>query len=88
MNIDKVNLNNIQNVYKSKKVEPNPIKEKRADKVEISELGKYLNQINSDKNDIDTKKIEELKKKIENGTYQVNSRELAKKIIENIRGEK
>ncbi|MGL6104494.1 flagellar biosynthesis anti-sigma factor FlgM [Romboutsia sp.] len=88
MNIDKVNLSNIQNVYKSKKIEQNPIKEKRADSVEISDLGKHLNQINSDKENINMDKINELKQRIENGTYQVNSRELAKKIIENIRREK
>lgn len=88
MNIDKVKFNNIQNVYKSKKNEPieqSPIKEKRSDSIEISQMGKHLNQINSDKENIDMKRIDDLKQRIENGNYQVDSRELAKKIIENIK---
>lgn len=87
MNIDKVNFNNVTTLYKSNRVEVNPKIEKRTDTVEISDLGKYLNKVNTEKKEVDIDKVNELRKQIESGTYKVNSRDLAKKIIEHMKGD-
>lgn len=74
------------NIYKMDKVKNhNNYKNKNnADTLEISELGKYLSKVNSKEESIDMEKINRLKKQIESGTYKVNSRDLAKKIIEKL----
>lgn len=52
------------------------------DKIEISSLGKALNEYSINYNEVDReKKVAEIKEKIEIGTYKVNSRELTKKIL-------
>ncbi|MFR9070668.1 MAG: flagellar biosynthesis anti-sigma factor FlgM [Paraclostridium sp.] len=74
------------NIYKMNKIKNhNNYKNKNnADTLEISELGKYLSKVNSKEESIDMEKINRLKKQIESGTYKVNSRDLAKKIIEKL----
>lgn len=74
------------NIYKTDKIKNhNNYKNKNnADTLEISELGKYLSKVNSKEESIDMEKINRLKKQIESGTYKVNSRDLAKKIIEKL----
>ncbi|MBC6002504.1 MAG: flagellar biosynthesis anti-sigma factor FlgM [Paeniclostridium sordellii] len=74
------------NIYKMDKIKNhNNYKNKNnADTLEISELGKYLSKVNSKEESIDMEKINRLKKQIESGTYKVNSRDLAKKIIEKL----
>ncbi|SCI97687.1 flagellar biosynthesis anti-sigma factor FlgM [uncultured Clostridium sp.] len=74
------------NIYKMDKIKNhNNYKNKNnADTLEISELGKYLSKVNSKEESIDMEKISRLKKQIESGTYKVNSRDLAKKIIEKL----
>ncbi|MGV3024285.1 flagellar biosynthesis anti-sigma factor FlgM [Clostridium thermobutyricum] len=52
------------------------------DKIEISSLGKALNEYSINYNEVDReKKVAEIKEKIESGTYKVNSKELTKKIL-------
>ena len=47
----------------------------------------YLNKINSSEDKDRLDKINEIKRKIENNTYRIDSNELAKKIIERTKGE-
>ena len=88
MNVSTVNFRNIENIYKANKIEVKPTINKKTDVIEISELGKYLNKVNTNKEEINVDKVNELKQKIENGTYKVDSKDLAKKIIEHMRREK
>ncbi len=88
MNVSTVNFRNIENIYKANKIEVKPTINKKTDVIEISELGKYLNKVNTNKEEINMDKVNELKQKIENGTYKVDSKDLAKKIIEHMRREK
>jgi negative regulator of flagellin synthesis FlgM len=88
MNVRTVNFRSIENIYKSNKIESKPVINKKTDVIEISELGKYLNKVNTNKEEINVDKVNELKQKIENGTYKVDSKDLAKKIIEHMRREK
>ena len=88
MNVSTVNFRNIENIYKANKIQVKPVINKKTDVIEISELGKYLNKVNTNKEEINVDKVNELKQKIENGTYKVDSKDLAKKIIEHMRREK
>lgn len=88
MKIGSINPRNIENMYKSNKIEEKNIKNQRKDTIQISDLGKYLSEVNSNKKEeIDIEKVNELKKKIDNGTYKIDSKDIAKKILEHIRGE-
>lgn len=82
-NNTKITFNNI---YKIDKLKNQNYSDNRANKdsVEISELGKYLSKVNSNEESMDIEKVNRLKKQIESGTYKVDSRELAKKIIEKL----
>ena len=82
-NDSKVAFNNI---YKMEKVKDhNNYKSKNnADRLELSELGKYLSKVNSKEEVMDMEKVNKLKKQIESGTYKIDSRALAKKIIEKL----
>ena len=88
MNVSTVNFRNIENIYKANKIEVKPVINKKTDVIEISELGKYLNKVNTNKEEINMNKVNELKQKIENGTYKVDSKALAKKIIQGMRSGK
>lgn len=87
MNINSVKFRTIENVYKNNKVDTKPNQNKQTDTLQISDLGKYLNKINSKNEEINIDKVNEIKKRIENGTYNVDSKVLAKKIISNMKGE-
>lgn len=77
---------NVNSIYKTGKI--NSIngnkKQTKSDSVQISELGKYLSKVNSREENIDMDKVNKLKQKIESGTYKVDSRLLAKKIVEKL----
>ena len=89
MKINSIVANNMISVYsKQKQYLKSDITNKvMKDKVEISKDAKYLNNINNDNKDIDLDKINEIKKRIKNGTYKVDSRSIAKSILNNSRGE-
>lgn len=82
-NDSKVAFNNI---YKMEKIKNhNNYKNKNnSDRLELSELGKYLSKVNSKEEVMDMEKVNKLKKQIESGTYKIDSRALAKKIIEKL----
>ena len=89
MNIASVKFTGIEsNIYtRTKQQIQQTTKVSSKDTVEISDLGKYLNKINSSEDKDRLEKINEIKRKIENNTYKIDSNELAKKIIERTKGE-
>ena len=89
MKIDSIRTNNMINVYKQQKFyeKTSTTKNEIKDKVEISDTAKYLNKIVSDNEKIDIDKINEIRNRINQGTYSVDSKDLAKKMIEVIKGE-
>ena len=89
MNIASVKFKGIEsNIYtRTKQQIQQTTKVSSKDTVEISDLGKYLNKINSSEDKDRLEKINEIKRKIENKTYKIDSNELAKKIIERTKGE-
>lgn len=64
---------------------------KKCDAIEISkhgqEISKYVNMAKEISN-VRIQKVNDIKNKIQNGTYRVSSEELAAKIIESVEGEK
>lgn len=87
MNINSIKFGKIESIYTSNKQELwQNQKPKSQDILEISDLGKYLNKVNSGEEKMKLEKINDIKKRIENGTYRVNSNDLAKKIIESMKG--
>ena len=88
MNIASVKFKGIENIYtRSKQEIKQTLKVNNRDTIEISDLGMYLNKINSSEDKDRLEKINEIKSKIENNTYRIDSNELAKKIIERTKGE-
>ena len=87
MNINSIKFGKIESIYTNNKQELwQNQKPKNQDILEISDLGKYLNKVNSGEEKMNLEKINDIKKRIDNGTYRVNSNDLAKKIIENMKG--
>ena len=88
MNIASVKFKGIENIYtRSKQEIKQTLKVNNRDTIEISDLGMYLNKVNSSEDKDRLEKIAEIKSKIENNTYRIDSNELAKKIIERTKGE-
>ena len=89
MNIASVKFKGIEsNIYtRTKQQIQQTTKVSSKDTVEISDLGKYLNKINSSEDKDRLEKINEIKRKIQNNPYKIDSNELAKKIIERTKGE-
>ena len=87
MNINSIKFEKIESIYKNNKQELlQNQKPKNQDILEISDLGKYLNKVNSGEEKMNLEKINDIKKRIEKGTYRIDSNDLAKKIIENMKG--
>ncbi len=87
MNINSIKFGKIESIYTNNKQELwQNQKPKNQDILEISDLGKYLNKVNSGEEKMNLEKINDIKKRIENGIYIVNSNDLAKKIIESMKG--
>ncbi|EQK43641.1 flagellar biosynthesis anti-sigma factor FlgM [[Clostridium] bifermentans ATCC 638] len=73
-------------IYKMDKLKNNNESKNKnnTDSIQISDLGKYLSKVNSKEEPMDMEKINRLKNEIESGTYKVDSRILAKKIVEKL----
>lgn len=89
MKIDSVQRNTMINAYSKQR---QPLKQEQSnkqniDKVTISESAKYLSKINSSNESVNIDKVNEIKNRIKQGTYSVNSEAVAKKIIEATKGE-
>ncbi|EGT4012760.1 flagellar biosynthesis anti-sigma factor FlgM [Clostridioides difficile] len=59
----------------------------KTDKIELSKFAKEMASVSnmSDEN-IRNKKVDEIKNALENGTYKIKPKEIAKKMIEDMRG--
>ena len=88
MNINGINSNNVINFYSKKKNRVSQTKEVNnvSDRIEISKLGKSLTNYTLEGVNVDnSKKIEELKNQINNGTYNVDAKLTARSILDTIK---
>uniref|UniRef100_UPI001EEF13C9 flagellar biosynthesis anti-sigma factor FlgM n=1 Tax=Clostridioides difficile TaxID=1496 RepID=UPI001EEF13C9 len=74
------NTSGIKKVEEVKKIN-------KTDKIELSKFAKEMASVSnmSDEN-IRNKKVDEIKNALENGTYKIKPKEIAKKMIEDMRG--
>lgn len=89
MNIKGISYTNIINQYN--KVASNKVnkleKVEVSDRIELSREAKILSNYKLDENAYDnSKKVIEIKNKIQNGTYNVNSNLLSKELVNTMRG--
>jgi negative regulator of flagellin synthesis FlgM len=88
MKIEKIGMYNTLNVYSSpKKGLDENIKKKSSDTAVFSQEGKSMsaisNEVGFDNND---NKIESIKNNLDNGTYSVEARAVAKRFIDIMKG--
>ena len=89
MNIKGIGMQCIANLYNKNSVKKTNNVEKvtNKDTIEISSLGKSLS--NYDSMNVDNRqKVQELKEKISNGTYDVNAKLTAQSILNSIKEDK
>lgn len=86
MKINGVNPSKVVNLYaQNKKNVDKKEQVSKKDSIEISSLGKNLSTYSLDENFVNPKeKIEKLKNQVESGTYNIDSKSIAKKILENM----
>ncbi|MCC0654162.1 MULTISPECIES: flagellar biosynthesis anti-sigma factor FlgM [unclassified Clostridioides] len=78
--------NYLKNTSGVKKVEEVQ-KTSKTDKIELSKVAKEMASVsNMSDETIRNKKIDEIKNALENGTYKIKPEEIAKKMIEDMRG--
>lgn len=89
MKIDSIKANNMINAYNKQKLQSkiNTFDKIPQDKVVISGAAKEMNKVSVDCENINLDKVNEIKSRIKQGTYNINSGNIAKKIIEAIKGE-
>lgn len=87
MKINNVSINKVINIYDNKKQKTeNRISKENKDKIEISNLGKKLSSLNCDilqKNS--DKRVEEIRKEVQQGTYNRDCKLIAQKLIDVIK---
>lgn len=91
MSINRINVHSAVNIYNMNKNINKFEKSNKAhsiDRIEISELGKSIKDYSLDCNIDNTKKVEEIKEKVQNGTYKMNSKLTAKGILDAIKENK
>ncbi|KAI3350314.1 flagellar biosynthesis anti-sigma factor FlgM [Clostridium botulinum] len=91
MSVNRINAHSAVNIYNSNKninkVEKANKVETR-DRIEISALGKSIKDYSLESSIDNTKKVAEIKEKIQNGTYNIDSKLTAKSILEAIKENK
>lgn len=89
MKVSSIMANNMINAYSKQRqyVKSDTANKYINDKVEISKDAKYLNEINNNNEGIDLDKVNEIKQRIKSGTYKIDSRSIAKSILNNNRGD-
>lgn len=87
MSIDRINRQQYINAYNSNinKSVNKVNKAKDVDRIEISEMGKSLKDYSSNNIVGNSKKIAEIKNKIDNGTYNVDARLTAQSLLNSIK---
>jgi negative regulator of flagellin synthesis FlgM len=89
MKINMVNSIYKNNMAKTDNINKNPKKENsHKDTIEISDMAKKIHQISSGDDLEQNKKIEELKKSVNSGTYKVDTEKLAQKIYQALKESK
>ncbi|MCI1943967.1 flagellar biosynthesis anti-sigma factor FlgM [Clostridium luticellarii] len=88
MKINGIILNQAVNIYGGNKKEHETIKNvDKKDSIEISPAGKSLSSYSPENKFINSKeKIEDIKKAVENGTYNVDKKLVAAKILDAMKG--
>lgn len=88
MKINGVGLNKVVNLYNNnKKVTENNSLKSAKDTIEISNLGKSLSSFSVEEGfENSPEKIERLKKEVSQGTYKADSTQVAKKMLDTIKG--
>lgn len=87
MKVDSIQRNNMINAYTKQRqnYKSEVVNKLPKDKVTISEDAKYLNKITTENENIDLDKINAIKNRIKQGTYTVDSKKVAEKIIKSIK---
>ena len=91
MSINRINAHSALNIYNLNKNVNKVEKSNKihsTDRIEISALGKSIKDYSLDYNIDNTKKIEEIKEKLQNGTYKIDSKLTAKGILDAIKENK
>lgn len=89
MKINGINNNNVINIYSrlNKNNSVKRIKKVQDDSIQISSVGKSLSAYSiEEKFQASPKRLEEIRQKINNGTYNIDSKEIAKKMMELMKG--
>lgn len=90
MKIDNLQVNKVSELYNKMKRERQTEKKTKDDKIDISGKAMDIKNIKKELDEsaeIRSKKVEKLKTSIADGSYDVDSRKIAEKIIDNL-GEK
>lgn len=88
MKITGASVNKVINMYDRNKREVNKCKDStKKDYIEISQLGKSLSTFSSDEpTNISSERLERIRAEISKGTYKVNARLVAEKMVDTMRG--
>ena len=83
MSIERINRQTYINAYSSNSSKPvdKVNKSKDVDRIEISELGKSLKDYSLSSDIGNTKKLADIKNKLDSGTYNVDARLTAKSLL-------
>lgn len=88
MKIIGVGVNKVVSLYNNnKKIEEKSTEKAKKDTIEISSIGKSLSSLKIEEGfENSPEKIEKLRKEVSQGTYKADSKLVAKKILDNIKG--
>ncbi|MCM0650468.1 flagellar biosynthesis anti-sigma factor FlgM [Clostridium swellfunianum] len=88
MKINGASVNKVVNLYSfNKKLTEKTTVNTNKDTIEISSLGKSLSSYSVEEGfENSAEKIEKLKKEVSQGTYKADSKLVAKKMLDNIKG--
>lgn len=88
MKINGVSTNKVVNLYKvNKKLDVKDSSKVHRDSIEISSIGKSLSNMSLDDNyQISEKRLEEIREEISRGTYNVDSKLVAQRMINFMKG--
>lgn len=87
MKISGIGINKIANLYNNnKKIYDTKTTKTGKDTIEISDLGKSLSSLSVEENTVNsTEKIERIKRELFNGTYKVDAKLIARKMIDEMK---
>ena len=88
MNIGRVNSSKITNLYSNNNSNQNnkKVNKKDGDTIQISSLGKTLSNYATEDIISSQKRMEKIREEIQNGTYKNNSRLIADKLFQYMKG--